>query len=662
MADLESGDEQESEFTFDVVISIPEWVEKSVVEQRARQSLGAPPEVLNSIMQSLATHRVVKVKNDVPREKAEKTARRFESVGFRAEITHSLKLKKLSQTVSDGRVVCPACDNKVKPSAETQCPSCGVYIKNLTPEFLERKRIMKKELERAEFELRDQRRKEDEARRMEFEKKVRAEVRAELERKYKGQKQGLLGKFPPGVTLLLGAPAQVVAFVGGRFLLPGQNKQAPVVTAGVVDKEDDIEKVIRQTNQLQADMSKLSSPGNPDAADAKPLIDPKDSLATVASSAPAGSPLSEESKREVANQLILVLAEIGQIERARDMLEKAVASRKTGADLALSSQLRTVQLQVEAWALVHGRSDKPQEQIDALAKMVADLPDAGERTVAAATIGAILLHRPDLLPQAADGLFALADESYKAQKVRDPRVGHELLVARGRGLLNSAQTRIERGLRQQAVNLTGQLDTMTRIAPEGSAPVLLGFNQQVSLMMGNAAGARASLETALNKAAKLTPPQQAAALRALAEGDGVYQDTTLQNTLSALIATAEKRGGPEYAQVLFEVGMMHARNGNEVALKLVQQKMQDATKGTPELAQYDEKLRGLAEVALAWKARKAGNPAGVELHLRLAASLVSGVLDAPARSKAANAANTASGSEDAAAPPPSAPPPAASSN
>lgn len=647
MADLETGDEQqdESEFTFDVVISIPEWVEKSIVEQRARQSLGAPPEVLNSIMQSLATHRVVKVKNDVSREKADKTARRFESVGFRAEVTHSLKLKKLSQTVSDGKVICPACDSKVKPSAETQCPSCGVFIKNLTPEFLERKRIMKKELERAEYELRDKRRAEDEARRVEFENKVRAEVRAELERKYKGQKQGLLAKFPPAVTLVLILSALVVAFIGGRFLYQAQEKRAPVVAASATDREDDIEKVIKQTNQLQADMSKLSTPGNPDALDAKPLIDPKDSLALGASgTAASGSPLSEDSKREVANQLILVLAEIGQIERARDMLEKAVASRKTGADLALSSQLRVVQLQVEAWALVYGRSDKPQDQIDALAKMVADLPDAGERTIAAANIGAILLRRADLLPQSADGLFALADESYKAQKVRDPRIGHDLLVARGRGLLNSAQTRIERGLRQQAVNLTGQLDTMTRIAPESSAPVLLGFNQQVSLMMGNTGGARASLENALNRLAKLPLPQQAAALRSLAEGDGVYQDNTVQNTLSALNATAEKRGGAEYAQVLFEVGLMHARNGNEVALRLVQQKLQDAIKGTPELAVYDEKLRGMAEVALAWKARKAGNPAAVELHLRQAANLVSGVLDAPTRSKAADAASASEAS------------------
>lgn len=652
MADLETGDEQqdESEFTFDVVISIPEWVEKSVVEQRARQSLGAPPEVLASIMQSLATHRVVKVKNDVPREKADKTARRFESVGFRAEVTHSLKLKKLSQTVSDGKVICPACDSKVKPSAETQCPNCGVFIKNLTAEFLERKRIIKKEMERAEYELRDKRRIEDEARRVEFENKVRAEVRAELERKYKGQKQGLLAKFPPGVTLVLVLSALVVAFIGGRFLYQAQDKRAPAVAANTADKEDDIEKVIKQTNQLQADMSKLSSPGNPDALDAKPLIDPKDSLAAADS---AGSPLpggalSDDSKREVANQLILVLAEIGQIERARDMLEKAVASRRTGADLALSSQLRVVQLQVEAWALVYGRADKPQEQIDALAKMVADLPDAGERTIAAASIGAILLRRADLLPQSADGLFALADDAYKAQKVRDPRIGHDLLVARGRGLLNSAQTRIERGLRQQAVNLTGQLDTMTRIAPESSAPILLGFNQQVSVMMGNAGGARASLENALNRLAKLPLPQQAAALRSLAEGDGVYQDNTVQNTLSALSATAEKRGGAEYAQVLFEVGLMHAKNGNEVALRLVQQKLQDTTKSTPDLAVYDERLRGLAEVALAWKARKAGNAAAVELHLRQAARLVSGVLDAPARSKSASAASDAVAAEPAA--------------
>lgn len=648
MSDLETGDDlqEDGEFTYDVVISIPEWVEKSVIEQRAREGLGAPPEVVDRIMESLATHRVVKVKTDVTREKADKTAKLFSGVGFRAEVTHALKLKKLSQQGLSGKVICPACDAKIQPSPDTQCPNCGVVIKNLTPEFLERKRAMKKELEKTEGALRDKRREEDAKRRREFEEKVRAEVRAELEHKYKGSgKRGLFG-LPPFVTPVLVLATVAAAFVGGRQFLPGQDRHQVAASAGNTDKGDDIEKVISQTNQLQADMAKLST-ANPDALDAKPLIDPKDSLSASGNTAApaalpgaiAGAPLSEDNKREVANQLILVLAEIGQIERARELIDRAVASHKTGSDLNLSSQLRVIQLEVEAWSIVHGRGDKPQEQIDALTKMLADLPDAGERTIASATIGAILLRRPDLLPQAADGLFSLADESYKAQKTREPRIGYELLVARGRGLLNSAQTRIDRGLRQQAANLTGQLGTMTRIAPEPIAAVLYGFDQQLSRMMGNTEGAKASLEMALTKTLKMASlQQQAATLRSLADGEGIYADNSLQNTLSALSATAEKRGGSEYAQVLYEIGLMHAHNGNEVALHLIQQKLADISKTKPDTVNYEERLRGLAEVALAWKARKNGNPAQVETHLRQAAAMVSDVLEAPVKAPAASAA------------------------
>lgn len=656
MSDLEAAEDEQgnSEFTFDVVISIPEWVEKSVVEQRAKQSLGAPPEVLERIMQTLATHRVVKVKTDVTREKADKTAKRFEAVGFRAEVTHALKLKKMSAYVSDGKIVCPACDVKVQPSPETQCPNCGVFIKNLTPEFLERKRLMKKELEKAEYELRDKRRREDEIRRTEFEKKVREEVRAELERKYKGQsKKGVFGILSPLTTLILLVATAGTAFVGGRFLLPGQDKAQVAKNAASAEPGDDIEKVIKQTNQLQADMAKLST--NPDAPDAKPLIDPKDSLASIAASdspAPAsGAPLSEDSKREVANQLVLVLAEIGQIERAREMIDKAVASHKTGADLKLSSQLRVIQLEVEAWAIVHGHSEKPQEQIDALTKMVADLPDAGDRTIASATIGAILLRRADLLPQAPSALFELADASYKAQPA--PRTGHILLIERGRGLYNSAKTRIERGLRQQAINLTGQLGTMTRIAPEASAAVLHGFDSHLSSLMGNTEGAKTSLQAALATTAKLpSPKQEASSLRALAEVDGIYQNHTMQDALSALNSTAEKRGGGEYANVLFEIGMIHAWNGNEVALRLVQQKLLENIKGKPDLAIFEERLRGLSEVALALKARKTGNLASLENHLRLAAAMsLSETRPAAATTAAAPAETSAASATPAASAP-----------
>jgi hypothetical protein len=635
MSDQENLPEapDESNFTYDVVVSLPEWAERSIIEQQARQNLGVPEEMLAHLMKSIQDHRMVKVKTDVPREKADSTAKKFESVGFRAEVTHTLKLKKLTQKAKDNSTVCPACESKVIPLAETQCPNCGVYINKLTEEFLMRKRLMKKERDLVEFALRDQKKIEESTRRLEMEQKIRAQVKAELEHKYgkpgKGRRN-ILASMPPYSVPALAILALVGAFFAGRMIsFDNTGKREVLNTKAGSSKDDVVQKVLKQTNQLQVDLSNITGK-EAEAAKQGVAVDPKDSLLASPGS-PDAPPMdtssltpiiTPEAKLDVQTELALMLAEIGQVDRARELIDKIVTLAKVSTNLKVALQLRAVQLKVDAWAIVHNL--KPgQESIANISKQVATLADDGERCVTSAQIAAILLHRPDLDLDAVTPLFNLAEEAYQAQKgnKNDPRIGHELLTGRGRAILNHAQTRLAHGYRQKAILLTGQLDTLTRIAPDSSAAVLYGYSQRLSRIMGNMDAAQKNLTLALGKARKSASlVQEGQILRSLADAHNTYPE--MKAALLSLNADAEKRPPPELAAVLLELGLIHARNGNAAELLAVQNRMTELVRPDAGLSGFEERLRGISEIALAWRAKTQNDLAGMENHIRLAAAMV----------------------------------------
>ena len=61
---------------------------------------------------------------------------------------------------------------------------------------------------------------------------------------------------------------------------------------------------------------------------------------------------------------------------------------------------------------------------------------------------------------------------------------------------------------------------------------------------------------------------------------------------------------------------------HDKALADVQGKLAELIKASPHLIVADERLRGMTEVTLAWRAKKANDPAKAEEYLRRAAALV----------------------------------------
>ena len=634
----------EDDFQFDVIVSLPMSMDKAVLTQRAIDGLGVPPDAVERLMTSLTQHRILKVKSGVDRKLADETAEKFEKVGFRVEIAHCLGLRKAAPVQTDGKVECPACDTKVIPSPETQCPNCGVFINKLSEEFLERKRIMKRERARLEAMYGAEKAEAEKLRKAEAERIMREEILAELEKEFgiSTKKKGLMDKVPRWAMPALTAVAIVGAFFGGRSTgyEAGGSAATSSMNASAAAKEaaeaagDDVAKLEAATKKMKADMSAAA------AAIQRPLgggtasgsaVDPKDSLGTPAAGTAAATdtpanPLTNDAvKREVAYELVMLLAEIGQLDRARELVGRAVAGGAASNDVKLTLQLRIVQLEVEAWAIVHGQAEKPQEQADALLKSVGGIPDAGEKSIAGASIGAILLRRQDVNPQTVDAFFKLANDSYKATKGKasNSRVGQEVVAARGRGILNAVRARAERGMMQQATVLAQELTVMAESVSGPAAAVLYGYDHEAKRMLGNAGAAQKSLELGLAKARKSGSLQQeGATLRSIIDGGNVYQNPNVQTAISTLMAAAQKWGGADYAAALVELGLIHARNGNDAAYREVQEKLAELIKTKPDYAFEDERLRGMTEVTLAWKAKRANDLGAAEGALRRAAGMV----------------------------------------
>lgn len=659
-------EQDDGNYTFDVGLSIPEWADKDLIKQRANQELGLPPNLVDQLMHTISAQRIVKIKTNAKRAEADAEALIYQAVGFRAEVTHSLALKKLPPLEEDKRIYCPACDVKVELPASSQCPNCQVFVNRLTPAAIQKIRADRQEAARVELLVRAQQ---------------------------SGEYLPLRKDYTP--KIVLASVLLAVIAIGGyteREQISqslGFSKKPSIVNyVAIEEKDDEFQNTLRQTFQLQLDISKRQNAGTAEPSQA-PLrfemksaelpnygatesssaatinstsntgnnIDPSTvgttisstststssstssstnnaaevgssatpAASTVDNAAPTAPALSTDAKQEIHNELITMLAEVGQLARGRELLAKAAASAKASNDTKWLNQLAVVQVKLEAWAIVYAKSEQATAQIEELSRLLSSVPDAASRAIASAHASAIIMYRADLNQDAVTGLFSIMDLAYRAQKNKSSsnEVGHEIVVARGKAIFNNAQAKLSRGQRAAATDLAGQLDTMTRIAPEASAAVLFGFSQQLSRIMGNPEGAKASLKFALEKAqGSKNLVQEGESLRTIADFEGVYQELRVQAALTSLSSAAEQKGGMEYAATLVEIALTHARNGSTQNVTDIQNKLLALAATKPELALHAERLQGLQGIALAWHAKRSANFKLAERRLQAVQEMV----------------------------------------
>ncbi len=640
-------------FVFDVIVSMPLGIDKDILQKSAIDGLGVSPEAVATLMKSLSEHRVVKVKSAIPRHQAEEVAAKFNSVGFRVEINHSLNLQKIHRKESSDLAECPSCDKRVVLTPDRQCPECGVFVDKLSEEFLLRKQIMAKERARMEALKKIQDGDIAQKQRDELEKKLREEIKAELEKELgieKPKKPLFSGKFAKFVLPVSFVAISAAAFVGGRASAPSVEVKPPVETASASGAStgeagnaavSTVETFLKGSAQMGAAMAKSGS-----GLSMSEIIAQAQSPAGGADGTPGGavggasqsdsllsnpgkdSPeidIPADVKRELATEIAVAIAEVGQIARARELVGRAYQLAGETPAVSQAMHLRHAHIRVESWALVAGQGAGVEEQINALDKTVSELPTAGARAAGYASIGEILSASLNLKSEMAEAFFHRANQEFSNEKDKTAQrdVTHQLLVSRGKGMLNAVRAHVERGLLDKAKKQHAQLGGMAGNAPPATAAILFGFDAQAKQLLGDPPAAMKSIEAALAKASKaFSMEEEALQLRSIVQGREFHSSDKVKASLKLLMEKAEKWGKRELAGVLLHTGILHAANGSPQGLVEAKEKLGVLATTEPGLDSYIGLLEGQGKLALAMFSRKSGALVASDDYLRQAAALV----------------------------------------
>ncbi len=218
---------------FDVVISMPPGAKLETIQKLAETEAGLPPDRVERLIKVLRSTPNAKVGAAVTMERAEEERARFTKAGLLVEVTPLLTVQTLQAGSFDGLEGCPACGKRAVMPKNRQCPSCGVFIDKLTDEYLLKKKIMQQELGAIEFQKSKSAKDTDKNSRESVEASIRAQVRAELEKKYGISKDGF---FKGKAGLLIGTTLAIVMgllYAGekgvtiGGMSLPWGKKETP---------------------------------------------------------------------------------------------------------------------------------------------------------------------------------------------------------------------------------------------------------------------------------------------------------------------------------------------------------------------------------------------------------------------------------------------------
>ena len=218
---------------FDVVISMPPGAKLETIKRLAETEAGLPPDRVERLIKVLRSTPNAKVGAAVTLERAEEEKFRFTKAGLLVEVMPLLTVQSVTAGSFDGLEGCPACGKRSVMPKNRQCPSCGVYIDKLTDEYLLRKKVMQQELGAIEFQKNQSAKNTDRNSRESVEASIRAQVRAELEKKYgigkgsffKGNAGSLIGGVLAVVMGLLYMGEKGVTI--GGMSLPWGKKETP---------------------------------------------------------------------------------------------------------------------------------------------------------------------------------------------------------------------------------------------------------------------------------------------------------------------------------------------------------------------------------------------------------------------------------------------------
>lgn len=240
--DAEAGKivEEENEKTFDIYVTLPEPVEKEILTQRLIDNIGIEADKLESLVTSLTdrrrAQRIAKIRSDVSQKQVGKVVEDCKRAGLEVEVRECLQLEMIREEVpKEEAIPCPACGALIDPADKMKCPNCELVVNKDMHEsdYILKKKIEEEERARANQANEKIRKSNEELLKEEQEKKLREEVRSELdikkEQDLKAQRERELQKRLLKQRILLVSSFVVLILVLGfaaiRWLVPKPPQQ-----------------------------------------------------------------------------------------------------------------------------------------------------------------------------------------------------------------------------------------------------------------------------------------------------------------------------------------------------------------------------------------------------------------------------------------------------
>lgn len=661
MSDTEESVEVAQGLLVNIFIRLPAHTQLEPMAERLRSMLDMEEPKVQSIISRLKSMPIIQIGARVRKSAADRAAADFRRVGFLVDLRPVLSLEAKSDTQVDGNAYeCPSCEAKVVLTEQGQCPECDVFVHKLSNDFLLRKKIATEERIRAQaLVLKDA---ESRARKQKSrtEALLREQIRQEIEDELGVQRlktsifSGRAGLVrTAGLLLVVGG-----AFAGGvkaaSIMNPAAENAKPKIAKAALQAES-IEKLLQATQGVG---NKLDGPSEADLGEPVMVPGSDDSLMSVAQQA---SPITQKTaepgqvqgesgagagaashslhqaaafsavaivavpvtlKPELQAEMAQVLARMGHVQRAREVLKMAYDTPAAGRSAEDVLRLKLVDLQVEAFGVVGGTDGRVKAQLDAFEKSVAELPTPYWKTLALAQLGEILGGPPRFSTDNAIPYFQQANElarQIEPVEQREAATG-ELMVSMISLRLESAEQFASKGLWSHARLRVSEINAAYKQF-EGSAfnrNRLAALNYKGQTLMGNYSHAREILENAMAQAEKRVLAERLPALRVWAPVLPAANPAAFHKLLTAAQAEVEAlQLHPAKMQALGELALLQAALGKPQAFEILRKRAVSLDRLSPEAAaQTDARLQVQGLLALASHAHKNGDSVTAEGYLR----------------------------------------------
>lgn len=589
------GSEQAAGPHFDVYVALPKGAHLEAIRDKAIHDVRIPREKVDEIVRALEKTPHVKIRSEVTREKADKAKLYFTQAGLLVSLVPVLTLEQM--IAADGKVTCPACGERVTLNARNECGHCGAVVRPVKGGNGEVSAPAATNGAKGEAFDRDA-----------MEAALRKQIRAELEREFDRR----------GRSVVLSRTTQV-AMCTSVLVLMGLSFWAGQWRAELASKEA-LAELRKAYGGLDFDkmLAKLgpSSEGGTGKIDMEWWpSDPKDSLFATASLGPVIGE-SQADTRQVVGWLILgglthkqtvtdadaqvllnggpdggarpadanratlpaqnklalgvefarVLAEMGQLHRAREAIKLLSASPSVAADPGMAALLKQLELEVRARSMLTSPENLRRPLLESLRTNADAMPDPLARTMTLAQIAAILAESRGLPPEVSPAFVTLARGALA--KVNNAgqrgRAMGAIQVAVGRALLAESLASAQAGVWARVRSISTDIGVLVDQAATKEAAILLLAMEMRSRTIG---GLGSELSPRLVKALDLVEQEssilgRATLLRTLADVPGVTPHEKFQAVIARLDTAAEIQSGMLKARTLAVLALLYADTGD----------------------------------------------------------------------------------------------------